>query len=69
MYIINNKHPTIKFTLEQIDFLFTKKNTGKLDTKPFFEKTNKFQYLPHTQENFLKPNQGWNTKTPQSQLQ
>lgn len=56
MHTINTKHPTIKFTMEssttQVDFLdltihkgkrFT--TTGKFDIKPYFKKTNKFQYL------------------------
>ena len=56
MHTLNNKHPTIEFTSEssstQVNFLDLTiykgeryKNTGKLDTKPYFKKTNKFQYL------------------------
>ncbi len=55
---LNNAHPTIKFTYEcsstTVDFLdltlykgprFQSEN--RLDTKPFFKTTNKFQYLEY----------------------
>ena len=56
---INSMHPTIKFTYEcsreSVDFLditIYKGNrfahTNKLDVKPFFKKTNKFQYLEYS---------------------
>ena len=55
---INKAHPTIKFTYEcsntSIDFLDLTiykgeryRSTGKLDVKPFFKHTNKFQYLEY----------------------
>ena len=58
MDFLNEAHPTIKFThtwsATQIDFLditIYKGNrfatSGRLDTKPFFKSTNKFQYLPY----------------------
>ncbi len=56
---INSKHPSIKFTYEHshntIDFLDLTiykgeryKQHGILDIKPFFKKTNKFQYLEYS---------------------
>ncbi len=56
---INSSHPTIKFTYESsphtVDFLDLTvykgdryHSTGLLDIKPFFKKTNKFQYLHYT---------------------
>jgi len=53
---LNSAHDTIKFTCESseqsVDFLDLTiykgsrfLNTGKLDIKPFFKHTNKFQYL------------------------
>ncbi len=56
---LNQSHPTIKFTYEHsktnIDFLDLTIYKGKryhstsiLDVKPFFKKTNKFQYLHYT---------------------
>ena len=56
---INVSHPTIKFTYESsphtVDFLDLTvykgdryHSTGLLDIKPFFKKTNKFQYLLYT---------------------
>ncbi len=55
---LNKSHPTIKFTYEssrtEIDFLDITIYKGKrfnhksiLDVKPFFKKTNKFQYLQY----------------------
>ena len=55
---LNKAHPTIKFTCEvsteSIDFLdmtiykgSRHLTEGKLDVKPFFKKTNKFQYLEY----------------------
>ena len=59
MHTLNKKHPTIKFTSEasnaQVDFMDLTiykgdryKNTSKLDIKPYFKKTNKFQYLHYS---------------------
>lgn len=56
---LNNSHPTIKFTYEAspttVDFLDLTiykgdryHRTGILDIKPFFKKTNKFQYLHYS---------------------
>ena len=56
MQYLNGAHPTIKFTCESsphsVDFLDVTiykgdrfRSTGILDIKPFFKKTNKFQYL------------------------
>ena len=56
---LNSKHPTIKFTHEtsewSVDFLDLTiykgkrfSTTGKFDIKPFFKKTNKFQYLQYS---------------------
>ena len=56
MDYLNRAHPTIKFTYEcsstSIDYLDLTiykgeryETTGKLDIKPFFKHTNKFQYL------------------------
>jgi len=56
---LNRSHPTIKFTYEcsktSVDFLDITiykgeryRATGKLDIKPHFKKTNKFQYLEFT---------------------
>jgi hypothetical protein len=59
LHYINSVHPSIKFTHEcsatSIDFLDITihkgsrfQSTGKLDVKPFFKKTNKFQYLHYS---------------------
>lgn len=59
MEYLNRAHPTIKFTFEHsttmVDFLDITiykgpryRATGMLDVKPFFKKTNKFQYLQYT---------------------
>jgi len=56
---LNDSHPTIKFTYEasptSVDFLDLTiykgdryRGTGILDIKPFFKKTNKFQYLHYS---------------------
>ena len=56
---LNNAHPTIKFTYEcsdsTVDFLDLTLYKGprfntdnKLDTKPYFKSTNKFQYLMYS---------------------
>ena len=59
MDYLNTAHPTIKFTYEvseeSIDFLDITtykgerhRQTGKLDIKPYFKHTNKFQYLHYS---------------------
>jgi len=56
---LNKAHPTIKFThvssTKSVDFLdltiykgLRHTNSGILDLKPFFKKTNKFQYLQYS---------------------
>ncbi len=76
MNYLNSSHDTIKFTYEHskdsIDFLDVTLYKGnrhdreqKLDVKPFFKKTNKFQYLQYY---ILKPNQRGNDETAKSML-